>query len=357
MVDPDELDPNKFVPPVVGAIQKMADDQSRAIAQMTGMADVIHRATQTLVTPEFIDGIRTAIRVHDDAVRSLSTAVGPLLQAHAMVVSQTAGIAAPMQQSIDALNRSVLPQLSTMTALASRLSALVAPVMDTFIASLAQVDWAALAESVADLVPRNWSSEVEYEDAMVIINDEGIPLIWVPRAEVVVLIVSSKDSEARRAVLTEEAASIISDVRTCLDEAEEISALAEHVSLVREAASAFEAGFVNAAQALATDVLDSLVMAYIGRHATVHKHVQPVSDEVLAGEFVQTAALSPLRQAYQPYWADRGDPMPTRYNRHATVHGGSTIQFTPANAVVALMLVTSFLRNLAEAERRTNRAA
>jgi len=351
MVNLDEFDPNEAVLPVAHAIQRVANEQARAVAQMSGMAEIIQEATRTLVTPGFIDGIRTAVRVHDEAVRSISTAVGPLIEAQALAVHQATGFAASMQQSIDALNRSVLPQLANMTALANQLSAFVAPAREAFIESLAQVNWAALAERVTDLVPQNWSGDVQYEEAMVIINDEGIPLIWVPRAEVVELLVSSKNGEARRAVLTQQASSIIADVRICLDEAEDVPALAEHVYLVRESASAFEAGFVNAAQALATDVLDSLVMAYIGNHAKVHKRIQPISDEVLAGEFVKTASLSPLLQAYQPYWADRGDPMPTRYNRHATVHGGSTIQFTPANAVVALMLVTSFLRNLAEVER------
>ncbi len=76
------------------------------------------------------------------------------------------------------------------------------------------------------------------------------------------------------------------------------------------------------------------------------KKVKPLGDDTVFAHLIPAGALSPLVLAYKPFWADKGDPVPLRFNRHATVHKSSTIQFTRENALVALMLVTSLARTM-----------
>lgn len=42
------------------------------------------------------------------------------------------------------------------------------------------------------------------------------------------------------------------------------------------------------------------------------------------------------------------DPVPTAFNRHATVHAAGPTQYTVANALTALMLAVSLVREIQE---------
>jgi len=55
-------------------------------------------------------------------------------------------------------------------------------------------------------------------------------------------------------------------------------------------------------------------------------------------------AFGPIWSAHQNYWPRNGDPVPRTFNRHVTVHGVSTSQFSKRNAIQGLMLVCSILR-------------
>jgi len=50
-----------------------------------------------------------------------------------------------------------------------------------------------------------------------------------------------------------------------------------------------------------------------------------------------------LWQAYQKYKTEDGDPIPTTFSRHASVHGVSAKQFSRRNAVQAVLFLSSLL--------------
>ncbi|MCU1661503.1 MAG: hypothetical protein JWR58_1568 [Pseudonocardia sp.] len=48
------------------------------------------------------------------------------------------------------------------------------------------------------------------------------------------------------------------------------------------------------------------------------------------------------------FWEYKGDPIPTKFNRHATVHAAGRVQYTPANAVLATSLVGEAHQGIAD---------
>jgi hypothetical protein len=57
-----------------------------------------------------------------------------------------------------------------------------------------------------------------------------------------------------------------------------------------------------------------------------------------------TQPVVPALKHYEP----RSDPIPDRFNRHATGHCVEPVHYTPVNAVIGLMLGVSLLREAEE---------
>jgi hypothetical protein len=109
--------------------------------------------------------------------------------------------------------------------------------------------------------PPNWQFADDWPRLSMIsetVEQHGIPLAWVPRADIVVALVHAEGIEARRAILADHEADIIQDCFTCLDDIE-APELAEFVANAREAARAFQGQYAKPAQALATVVLDAVL--------------------------------------------------------------------------------------------------
>jgi hypothetical protein len=61
-------------------------------------------------------------------------------------------------------------------------------------------------------------------------------------------------------------------------------------------------------------------------------------------------------QAYQQFWVDEGDNVPTTFSRNATAHTVSPRQFNRRNAVQALMFAIGLLYFLDEQASRRKAA-
>lgn len=246
------------------------------------------------------------------------------------------------------------------------------------VAYLAQAEFASrLAETVtkriaalpnpADLVklhlqfyPPNWRSltNVNVDTAVSIVCDEGIPLAWVPRSDIVAKLVDASDMAARDTILVADAADIALDCREALDEvtAPDLKPLAD---LARDAILALERDTPAAAQALAGNVFDTFLRdagrrgnifgAPLGyfKYDKVTKKITPVSDDTLLSDYRIACVLSPVLPALADYNPET-DPVPDRFGRHATAHRAHPAQYTLVNAVVAVMLMTSVLREAQE---------
>jgi len=78
------------------------------------------------------------------------------------------------------------------------------------------------------------------------------------------------------------------------------------------------------------------------RYAKVRKQITPVSDDTVIRQFRPHCVLSAALAALQDY--DPSYPSPGRFVRHATAHCACPEQYTLVNAIVAVMLMASTLR-------------
>lgn len=206
----------------------------------------------------------------------------------------------------------------------------------------------AMLEQVHDQRPTNWPNPVKLDTLVGVIRDDGIPLVWVPRPELVERVLVGPDRQARIEVLSTHRHLVIQDCRDILASVT-ATALANRVPLARAAVDALADGHPEAAQALATVVTESVVAATMSRdYAKVR---QQVLDDVTALPYDRmrlVLALAPIYLFYTPWFASWGTPAPAALSRHVSVHNADTAHYTDGNALVAVMLVCSVLRAFAE---------
>jgi hypothetical protein len=197
-------------------------------------------------------------------------------------------------------------------------------------------------------------SDLDIGTAMGVILDEGIPLVWVPRPAIVAELVGAAGADVRDSILLSSRDDIAIDCLTVLGEvtAPELKPLAE---LAAETVSALRGGHGSSAQALAGNIFDTLLhdaarrgvvfaappVGYF-KYDKVRKQITPVSDDTAIRRFRPDCVLSAALAALEKY--DPSDPPPARFVRHATAHRACPAQYTPVNAIVAVMLVASMLR-------------
>ncbi|MFF0001643.1 hypothetical protein [Streptomyces avermitilis] len=61
-------------------------------------------------------------------------------------------------------------------------------------------------------------------------------------------------------------------------------------------------------------------------------------------QFREATAFLPFPKVLEDFWPPA--PVPQAFNRHATAHATAASQYTPANAVTAVMLAVSVLRDI-----------
>jgi hypothetical protein len=169
-----------------------------------------------------------------------------------------------------------------------------------------------LGTAIEAALPVNWprSPGIHLTEAVAIVN-AGIPLVWVPSAAIVAQLISAPDGAARAAILVASSADISDDCSTVLADVTrpELKALA---ALAAEAASTLRAGFPAAAQALASNVFDTLLRDVTRRgiilepaprfwYGHVQRQIEPVGDDTTMTEFRQACVMAPSLPALQTY--------------------------------------------------------
>jgi hypothetical protein len=183
------------------------------------------------------------------------------------------------------------------------------------------------------------------------VEQDGIPLAWVPRSDIVMALVHAEGIEERRAILANREADIIQDCFTCLDDIDALE-LAEFVANAREAARAFQDQHPKPAQAFATVVLDAALRDLFATpsfsYGGIRHQLAGVWDNAPLRHMRSALVLAAIPGALEQFWPHRGDPVPVRFNRHASSHTLHVGQFTRTNALVAIMTITSLLREAQE---------
>lgn len=214
--------------------------------------------------------------------------------------------------------------------------------------------WDSLFASLRSLAetffPPNWKDveHPEFDVIETILLDDGIPLAWVPNQAMLQALFDAPDAAARRQVIGRRWKRAVSDCEDVLGEVSHAS-LQRHQPFAADVVCALRDGHVPAAQALATNLLDSIL-----RRSFSKSSLKVVTTNKKGGvrfdldDYQARAAftLAPIWRAYAEYWESQGDPIPRTFGRHPSAHAVSRTQYSRINAVVALMLVTSLLKLL-----------
>jgi len=195
--------------------------------------------------------------------------------------------------------------------------------------------------------PDNWQgvTGLQFELLEVILLDDGIPLMAVPRATTVQAILDAPDTTTRRAIVGQRWRSIATDCTYELNSFRQES-IQQDLGFAQKAVTALSAGHKEAAQALAANLLDSLLRKHFTTDftTTITSNKSNGSTLDLDDYTIRVACVvGPIWSAYKQFWTNRGDPVPSTFARHANVHAVSAAQYTRTNAVLAIMLVTSLL--------------
>jgi hypothetical protein len=200
------------------------------------------------------------------------------------------------------------------------------------------------------LLPPNWE-EVKIPSVELletILLDEGIPLAWVPSQELLIAILDAPDGAARRRIIGSRWRRMVSDCEASLAEVSSED-LQRHCVFASDIVRALRDGHQAAAQALAANLLDSIIRQNVD--LTLKKTVTATGNKRIRIDLddyrIKTAfTMAPIWRAYEEYWEHKGDPIPRMFGRHPSAHAVSRTQYSRVNAVIGLMLVTSVLRLL-----------
>jgi hypothetical protein len=194
-------------------------------------------------------------------------------------------------------------------------------------------------------------SDLEWEKLPEVAFEDGIPVAWVPRRELLVQLLAAADRAERIQLLIEHESTILADCAACLEECTEPS-LADEVTLAKQAVQAFRDGHAEAAQSHAVLVANGLLTVIVEEFRPGASSTYPVAKE-LAAQFDLEVSLANLRWLASLAPADafygkgdgrRGDPVPEGLNRHVHGHRPPLCHYRKDNALLAVMLMTSLLR-------------
>jgi hypothetical protein len=215
--------------------------------------------------------------------------------------------------------------------------------------------------------PRNWwGIGLDPNVLFTIAREDGIPVAWIPRGSILKELAAVPDPTARRQILLDRQAEIVEDCLDALDECRD-PWLDDHVILARRAVQAYREGHHEAGMALAVNIGEPLAVwastprvrgfdseadrnawekyrKKIRKYAWAEYELAAVGVDVSRYLFKQQVLMAPIPRFFTPWYPEGSDPAPEHLSRHVVAHQPTVKHFSLENALVALMLTVSILR-------------
>lgn len=217
--------------------------------------------------------------------------------------------------------------------------------------NLPTIDVSALLRALDRWIPINLREVTALDIVATIALDEGIPLSWVPRAEIVTLLVEADGSDGRISILTDHRVDILDDCEQALT-----SITNEWARECRNAIAAMRTDLDGPAQSHASNIIDSIVLHLHGSSGRnyARQSAQEDFDDLPLQLAAENLTLRPLFRAFATWYPSMGIDPPDYFARHATSHAvGHVGVFTPISALVAVMLATSLTVQYAMEDQST----
>ncbi|MFB6578764.1 MULTISPECIES: hypothetical protein [unclassified Streptomyces] len=196
-------------------------------------------------------------------------------------------------------------------------------------------------ENLRESVPRLGQLEV-------LLIDEGIPLMWVPGPRVVRALLDAPDAAARRRLIGQRWKGIAADCETVLESVDHPQ-LEEDRDFALQVVAALRAGHIAPAQALAANLLDSMMQKHFTKATRIELtkndfKAKGVKFDLDAYRFNVALTFAPVWHAHAQFFRSKGDSIPRVFGRHPSAHAVSRAQYSRVNTVYGLMLVTSVVK-------------
>lgn len=282
---------------------------------------------------------------------------------------QNAGIGKMLAESAAVRMRPVLPRIELesplirMNAVTENLrrqmadltgfNDMVRQAMQPLVASYRPPQWHSVFESLRETINRHRPENLRditlgTGDLENLLVDEGIPLMWVPRSHTVRALLDAPDAATRRRVIGRRWKGIVNDCEAVLEEVHH-PAVQDARRFALDVVHALRAGHTSAAQALAANLLDSILQRHFDNAARVQLtkndfKAKGIKFELEDYKYKVACTFAPVWYAHARYFPKNGDPIPRTFGRHPSAHGVSRTQYSRVNAVYALMLVTSVIK-------------
>lgn len=202
-----------------------------------------------------------------------------------------------------------------------------------------RINWGQLRTIFEHVLPSNLHSVHDLAAVADLALDEGLPVAWVPRHEIIDELLRAVTPEERLAILDRRADDILDDCEAALEGIEH-----EWAEQCRSSVSSFRHGFVGPAQSHAGNIIDSIIYAVLGRSGRddATRRAQQEYNDLPLHVAVENLVLRPLFFGFIKWYPGSGDPIPDHFARHPTAHAvGQPGVFSRRNALIAVMLATS----------------
>jgi hypothetical protein len=212
------------------------------------------------------------------------------------------------------------------------------------------IDRPGLLEALDRWIPLNLHDVDDIDVVANVALDEGIPLSWIPRTEIVLELIAADGPEDRVKLLTERRGDILDDCESALTSVEH-----EWAVQCRSAIRAMRADLDGPAQSHASNIVDSIVLGLHGKKGRdlAKERAQQDYDNLPLGLAAENLTLRPLIRAFTSWWPDSGLIPPDYFARHATSHAvGYVGVFAPTSALIAVMLASSLTVQYSPADPR-----
>ncbi len=302
------------------------------------------RQVASVLAPQF--------RAFAEDQRQVASVLAPQFRAFAEDQRQVASVLAPQFRAFAEDQRQVAsvlaPQFRAFAEDQRQVASVLAPQFRAFAEDQRQVASVLVRlpkidlrwiEALDRLIPSNLRGLRQLGAVASTALDEGLPLSWIPRREIVVALVEADGPRARRLILSEFRNDILDDCEAAL-------AASGHELAVqcRFAISALRHGHFAPAQSHAANIVDSIVHAFapsVSRSQLVERSRRDFNEVPLrlAAPYL---TLRPLDRAFVQWRPSSGKPPPTHFARHPTAHAvGHPGVFDPTHALIAVMLAVS----------------
>jgi hypothetical protein len=208
---------------------------------------------------------------------------------------------------------------------------------------LRSFDWESIARR--QRIPANWPDDFHDKlPALVeLVNEDGIPATWVPRAEVLDPLLAASSGEERSEVLIHHRDDILDDCAEWLDDLTD-PLLDPVLPIAREVLDACRRGLWKVGAISAVQVVHSIVesLHWVSDRQRVAKH-HILTVKTPFTKLLEQATRAPLILFYDDWNPLSGKPRPTHLTRHVVSHRLGEDQVSERNCIVAVMLMASLI--------------